>query len=70
MKKVSEYENTTITHCRPTHGTVRKSYKTPGRQINVFDIYTEVLAVLLFRTNNKEGIGRSKAVVLFLLIRC
>ena len=22
------------------------------------------------RTNNKEGVGRSKAVVLFLLIRC
>ena len=33
-------------------------------------IYTDVLTILLFRTNNKEGIGRSKAVVLFLLIRC
>ena len=33
-------------------------------------IYIEVLTILLFRTNNKEGIGRSKAVVLFLLIRC
>ena len=33
-------------------------------------IYTDVLTILLFRTNNKEGIGRSKAAVLLLLIRC
>ena len=33
-------------------------------------VYTDVLAILLFRTNNKEGIGRSKAAVLLLLIRC
>ena len=27
-------------------------------------IYTDVLTILLFRTNNKEGIGLSKAAVL------
>ena len=33
-------------------------------------IYTDVPTILLFHTNNKEGVGRSKAVVLLLLIRC
>ena len=33
-------------------------------------IYTDVLTILLFRRNNKEGIGRSKGTVLLLLIRC
>ena len=33
-------------------------------------IYTDVLTILLFYTNNKEGVGRSKAAVLLLLIRC
>ena len=33
-------------------------------------IYTEVLTILISRTNNKEGIGRSKAAVILLLIRC
>ena len=33
-------------------------------------IYTGVLTILLFCTNNVEGIGRSKAAVLLLLIRC
>ena len=32
-------------------------------------IYTDVLTILFFHTNNKEGVGRSKAAVL-LLIRC
>ena len=31
--------------------------------------YTDSLTILLFRTNNKEGIGRCKAAVLLLLIR-
>ena len=38
--------------------------------IGVKCIYTDVLTMLLFRTNNKEVIGRSKAAVLLLLIRC
>ena len=33
-------------------------------------IYTDVLTILFFHTNNKEGIGRSKATVQLLLIRC
>ena len=33
-------------------------------------IYTDVLTIMLFRTNNKEGVGRSKAAVLLLLFRC
>ena len=33
-------------------------------------IYTDVLTIFLFCTNNKEGSGRSKAAVLVLLIRC
>ena len=33
-------------------------------------IYTDVLTILLFHTNNKEGVGRSKAADLLLLIRC
>ena len=33
-------------------------------------IYTDVLTILLFCTNNNEGIGHSKAAVLLLLIRC
>ena len=32
--------------------------------------YTDVLTILLFRTNNKEGVSHSKAAVLLLLIRC
>ena len=40
LKRMDEYgtskrvwsENTTVTHYRPTHSTVRKSYKTPGGQ--------------------------------------
>ena len=34
-------------------------------------IYTDVLTILLFRTNiNKEGVGSSKVAVLLLLIHC
>ena len=34
IKKINEYDQkkNTITHCRPTHGTLRKSYRTSGRQ--------------------------------------
>ena len=32
--------------------------------------YIDILTILLFRTNNKEGIGHSNAAVLLLLIRC
>ena len=31
-------------------------------------IYNDVLTILLFHTNNKEGVGRPKAAVLLLLI--
>ena len=33
-------------------------------------IYIDVLTILLFHSNNKEGVGRSKAAVLLLSIRC
>ena len=49
---------------------VKHACKLIFQPIIVKCIYTDVPTILLFHTNNKEGVGCSKAAVLLLLIDC